>query len=78
MVPEFDTQFQVCENVKLGDYENLLKETQKLEELYLEYVIHVPMCQSVNYELFADQIVLPVKTYIPGFGWGGIYGDLAE
>ena len=78
VVPEFDAQFAVCEENKLGDYDNLLKETQKLEELYLEYVIHVPMCQSVNYELFADQIVLPVKTYIPGFGWGGIFGDLAE
>ena len=78
VVPEFDAQFEVCEAAKMGDYETLLKETQKLEELYLEYVIHVPMCQSVNYELFADQIVLPVKTYIPGFGWGGIFGDLAE
>ena len=77
-VPEFDAQFAVCEDAKLGDYDNLLKETQKLEELYLEYVIHVPMCQTVNYELFADCIELPVKTYIPGFGWGAIFGDIAE
>jgi oligopeptide transport system substrate-binding protein len=76
VVPEFDAQFDACEEVKLGDYDNLLKETQKLEELYLDYVIHVPVCQNINYELFTDNIELPVKTYIPGFGWGAIFGDL--
>ena len=78
VVAEFDAQFQACEDVKLGDYDNLLKETQKLEEMYLDYVIHVPVCQNINYELFVDQIELPVKTYIPGFGWGAIFGDIAE
>ncbi|MBR5537718.1 MAG: ABC transporter substrate-binding protein [Clostridia bacterium] len=76
VVAEFDAQFQACEDVKLGDYDNLLKETQKLEEMYLDYVIHVPVCQNINYELFTDNIELPVKTYIPGFGWGAIFGDL--
>ena len=78
VVAEFDAQFQACEDVKLGDYDNLLKETQKLEEMYLDYVIHVPVCQNINYELFTDNIELPVKTYIPGFGWGAIFGDLVE
>ena len=78
VVAEFDAQFQACEDVKLGDYDNLLKETQKLEEMYLDYVIHVPVCQNINYELFVDQIELPVKTYIPGFGWGAIFGDIVE
>ena len=75
---EFDAQYNYCEEIKLGDYENLLKETQKLEEIYLDTVIHVPVCQAINYELFVDEIVLPVKTYIPGFGWGAIFGDIAE
>ena len=34
--------------------------------------------QESKYELFANQLILPVRTYIPGFGWGAIYGDLAE
>ena len=78
VVDAFDAQFQACEDVKLGDYDNLLKETQKLEELYLETVIHVPVCQNINYELFTDNIELPVKTYIPSFGWGAIFGDLVD
>ena len=78
LVDEFDAQYNYCEEIKLGDYDTLLKETQKLEEIYLDTVIHVPVCQAINYELFVDEIVLPVKTYIPGFGWGAIFGDIAE
>ena len=78
VVPEFDAQFQACEDIKLGDYNELLKATQKLEEMYLDYVIHVPVCQNINYELFTDNIELPVKTYIPSFGWGAIFGDLVD
>ena len=75
---EFEAQYAYCDSIKLGDYETVLAETQKLEELYLEKVIHVPIYQYVNYELFADELVLPVKTYIPGFGWGASFGDWAE
>ena len=75
---EFEAQYAYCDSIKLGDYETLLAETQKLEELYLEKVIHVPIYQYINYELFADELVLPVKTYIPGFGWGANFGDWAE
>lgn len=77
-VPEFDAQYEVCDSLKNGDYDTLLAETQKLEELYLQYVIHVPVYQNVNYELFADCLQLPVKTYIPGFGWGSCYGDIVD
>lgn len=75
---DFDAQYAVCENLISGSYDTLLKETQKLEELYLEEVIHIPVYQESNYVLFADQLILPVRTYIPGFGWGEIYGDWAE
>jgi len=27
--------------------------------------------------MFSDRLELPVSTYIPGFGWGTIYGDIA-
>lgn len=74
----FDTQYALCESIVSGSYDTLLKETQKLEEIYLEEVIHIPIYQESKYELFADQLILPVRTYIPGFGWGAIYGDLAE
>ena len=75
-VPEFDAQYAVCDSLKDGDYETLLAETQKLEEIYLETVIHVPVFQTVNYQMFADCLKLPVETYIPGFGWGAPYGDI--
>ena len=74
---EFDAQYDVCEN-STGDYEKLLDETAKLETIYLDKVINLPMVQEVKYQLFSDRLVLPVTTYIPGLGWGTIYGDIAE
>ena len=35
-----------------------------------------PVVQDVVYELHSDRLVLPVYTYIPGFGWGEPYGDI--
>lgn len=76
---EFEAQFAYCDTQEIkNDYETLLAETQKLEELYLEKVIQVPVVQVVNYELFSDHLQLPVSTYVPGFGWGAIYGDIVE
>ena len=60
------------------DYTKMLDATAELEKTYLEKVIHIPMVQDVNYEMFSDRLVLPVNTYIPGFGWGTMYGDIAE
>jgi hypothetical protein len=74
---EFEAQYAVCESVK-DDYEAMLKETQKLEEIYIDKVIHIPMVQAVSYQMFSDRLVLPVTTYIPGFGWGTMFGDIAE
>lgn len=75
---EFNNQYRVCQAAETSDYDTQLKECQKLEELYLEYVIHLPVAQVVNYELFAEDLVLPTDVYIPGYGWGLIYGDIAE
>lgn len=78
-VQEFDDQFAVCDSAEVkADYTRMLQETQKLEEIYLEYVIHIPVVQDVAYQMFADHLKLPVETYIPGFGWGTIYGDIVE
>ncbi len=74
---EFDAQYAVCDAVDKTDYETMLNETQKLEEIYLEKVIQIPICQEVTYQMFSDRLELPVSTYIPGFGWGTIYGDIA-
>lgn len=73
---EFDAQFEYCRKIQNGDYETLLQETQKLEEIYLEHVVQCPVVQDVVYELHSDRLVLPVYTYIPGFGWGEPYGDI--
>lgn len=72
---DFEAQYAYCDSseIKMGDYDTLLAETQKLEELYLEHVIQCPVVQCVNYQLFSDDIVLPVETYVPGFGWGTMY-----
>ena len=72
---EFEDQYAYCESIKNGDYNTLLEETAKLEKIYLEHVIHTPVVQEVKYQLFSDDIILPVSTWVPGFGWGTIYGD---
>lgn len=76
---EFDAQYAVCDDPALkGDYDKMLEETRKLEEIYLEKVIHVPTVQRVVYEMFSDRVKLPVERYIPGLGWGTIYGDIIK
>ena len=75
---EFDTQYAICDGMKLGDYDTLLQETQKLELIYLQHVVQCPVVQNINYELQSDRLILPVSTYIPGFGWGACYGDIVE
>ena len=74
----FEAQFAACEAVKSGDYETILQETQKLEIIALEDVVTIPVVQGVNYELFADRLQLPMKQYVPGFGWGSMFGDIVE
>lgn len=76
---EFNDQYVVCQDtLKNGTYEQLLAETQKLEEIYLDCVIHVPLYQSVSYDLFAENLQLPTDKYIPSFGWGVGFGDIVE
>ncbi|MDR2505445.1 MAG: ABC transporter substrate-binding protein [Oscillospiraceae bacterium] len=78
-VDAFDAQYAIADAPELkSDYNAMLDETKKLEEIYLDYVIHIPVVQHVNYEMFSERMALPVKTYIPGFGWGNIYADLTE
>ena len=74
----FEAQFAACEAVKSGDYETILQETQKLEIIALEDVISIPVVQAVNYEMFSDRLELPMKQYVPGFGWGSMFGDIVE
>ncbi len=75
---KFDQQFDYCVSIQDGDYDELLKATYDLEMIYLEEVVQCPVVQSVNYTLFSERLVLPVDTYIPGFGWGTMYGDIVE
>ncbi len=75
----FDAQYAVCDAPELkSDYNKMLDETKKLEEIYLEDVIHAPIFQNINYEMFSDKIILPVDHYIPGVGWGLLYADCAQ
>ena len=74
----FDTQFDYCVSIQDGDYNKLLEETYNLEMIYLEEVVQCPVVQQVNYTLFSEHLELPVETYIPGFGWGTMYGDIVE
>lgn len=75
---DFDAQYEACDAIKTGDYDALLAETQKLEEIYLEHVIQCPVYQEVNYQLFNESLQLPVQGYVPGFGWGEEYGDIVK
>ena len=73
--PAFEEQYAVCESLR-NDYEAMIAATQVLEELYLAEVIQCPVIQDVNYQMFSDRLEVPVDNYIPGFGWGTMYGDI--
>ncbi len=76
---EFEAQYAVCDSEEVkADYTRMLDETKKLEEIYLEKVVHIPVVQEVSYEMFADRLIIPVETYLPGFGWGLPFADIAE
>ncbi len=76
---EFDAQYAVCDSDEVRmNYDRLLDETAKLEKIYLDKVIHIPVCQEVGYELYSDRVVLPMKQYLPVIGWGLPYGDINE
>lgn len=76
---EFEAQYAVCDSEEVkSDYARMLEETAKLEKIYLDKVIQIPMVQAVNYDMFSTRLSLPVTTYIPGFGWGTMYGDIVE
>lgn len=74
----FDTQFDFCRSIQNESYEKILEETYNLEMIYLEEIVQCPVVQMINYTLFSERLVVPVQTYIPGFGWGTMYGDIAE
>ena len=73
-----DTQFEYCRSIQEGPYEELLEATYEAEKIFLEDMVLCPVVQDVSFILFADHLELPVKTYIPGFGWGAAYGDIVE
>ncbi len=76
---EFEAQYAICDSEEVkSDYNRMLDETKKLEEIYLEKVIHIPLVQEVYHEMFSDRLILPVETYLPGFGWGMPFADIAE
>ena len=76
---EFEAQYAVCDSEEVkSDYKRLLEETAKLENIYLDKVIHIPVAQGVSYELIADRLELPVDEFVPGFGWGLMYADIVE
>ena len=75
---EFDAQFDYCRSIQNESYDKILEETYKLEMIYLDEVINCPVVQVVNYTLFSDRLQLPVDTYVPGYGWGVMYGDIVE
>ena len=75
----FEAQYAVCDAAELKtDYTAMLEETKKLEEIYLEKVINIPVVQDIQYQLFSDRLQLPAQTYLPGFGWGAMFGDIVE
>lgn len=74
---KFEEQYAICDGLR-DNYDEMLKQTQILEEIYLDEILQCPVVQSVNYEMFSERLVLPVDQYIPGFGWGAAYGDIVE
>ena len=76
---EFEAQYAVCDSEEVkSDYQRVLEETAKLENIYLDKVIQIPVVQGVGYQLISDRLELPVDEFVPGFGWGLMYADIVE
>ena len=73
-----DAQWDYCDSIKEEPYEKQLEEAYKLEMIYLEDVVNVPVVNNVSYTLFSERLEVPMQTYVPGFGWGTNYGDIVE
>ena len=73
--PEFEAQYHACDAAVREDI-TLMEETRYLEEIALDRVIVCPVAQVMEYRLFSERLRLPVSTYLPGVGWGLIYGWL--
>ncbi|MDR1193384.1 MAG: ABC transporter substrate-binding protein, partial [Peptococcaceae bacterium] len=78
-VEAFEDQYDIADASDLkADYGKMLDETKKLEEMYLDYVIHIPLVQDIRYELFSDKVKLPMEIWMPGINWGEQYGDIVQ
>lgn len=76
---DFDAQFAACqaEEVRL-DPARMVRMTAELESLYLRDVVHVPLFENVYYMMYSERIKLPCPEYVPGFGWGTMFADIAQ
>ena len=76
---EFEAQYAVCDSEEVkSDYARVLEETAKLENIYLDKVIQIPLVQAVGYQMISDRLELPVDEFVPGFGWGIMFADIVE
>ena len=75
----FDAQFAVCEQEEIMlDRQRLLEETVKLELIYLEDIVNIPVYGEYTYALYSEKLTLPLTQYVPGFGYGQNFADIAE
>lgn len=56
----------------------MVEKTAELEKIFEEDVINVPVIQEYSYTMYSDRVKLPVKEYVPGLGFGTVYGDISE
>ena len=73
-----ETRTSPCSTAQFNGLTLLPHLHTQLEMIYLDEVINCPVVQVVNYTLFSDRLQLPVDTYVPGYGWGIMYGDIVE
>ena len=66
-----------AEEVRL-DRALLIEKSAEVERVYLEDVINVPLYQAYSYYVYSDRIALPFDDYVSGFGYGVMFGDIAE
>ena len=71
---KFNAKYRECQAAT--NYAEEMKLTKELEEIMLDEVVICPMVQNASYNVYSERIILPVQNYIPGFGWGAMWGDI--
>lgn len=80
MSDEYDALWEEANNTRKAkeDLQYRLELVQTMEKMALDDVFVVPLFECPSYALFSERINPPFDHYVPGYGYGLLYGSITE